>query len=532
MVPDGILWVLMAVYWGAAFVLQLYGLNSYVMVALFNRRRFARVLDERRLLDRFRREHGDDDLPIVTTQLPIFNERNVIERLLRAVCAFDYPVGKHEIQVLDDSTDDTVDLVRRLVGELRAAGHDVTHVRRGDRSGYKAGALEAGLTIARGELVAVFDADFVPPPDFLRRTVPFLVMDPDCGFVQTRWGHRNRGFSPLTRVQAIGIDGHFVIEQSARSWNRLFLNFNGTGGVWRRRAIADAGGWQADTLTEDLDLSYRTQLAGWKPRYLLDVVTPAELPTDINALKSQQHRWAKGSIQTARKLLPVVWRRPDLSPFMKVEATLHLTHYVVHPLMLIMTLLVLPLMIWTRLTFHTAWMAVPFAFMFVALFAPTTMYLLSQRASNHDWKRTLWLLPLLMSVGIGLAVNNSRAVLQAITGRPGEFVRTPKLGAAAEVHASGVGSRRAGSQRAGGGAKRATTPALEPGSLTRHYRLPGGRIFLVEIAVGLWALAAFIEYLMLRRLIASPLLLIHAVGFTYVGVSSLMHDLRARRRVG
>jgi len=504
---------LMAVYWLAALLLQVYGLNCYVMIALFWRRHRDRLCEERAILRRFADTRTDDDLPVVTTQLPIFNERNVVERLVRAACAFDYPAGKHEIQVLDDSTDETVAFTRALCDELRAEGHDVHHIHRTHREGFKAGALEEGLEVARGELVAVFDADFVPPPDFLRKTVPFLVEDPSLGFVQTRWGHRNRAYSPLTRVQAMGIDGHFVIEQSARSWNGLFFNFNGTGGIWRKAAIARAGGWQADTLTEDLDLSYRTQLAGYGARFLLDVVTPAELPTDVNAFKSQQHRWAKGSIQTAMKLLPVVWRRPDVPLFKKFEASVHLTHYMVHPLMLLMTILVLPLLLWTEFTFRTLWVAVPFALMFLAVFAPTSMYALSQVMSNRNWRRTVWLLPFLMSVGIGLAVNNTRAVVEAFLGRKSEFVRTPKLGSLAEDPDLARGRRR----------------AAEPGLV--RYHLPRKRLFMVEILVGLWAMAAFVQYLLLQKLFVSPLLLIHAVGFTYVGVLSYMHDVRARRPV-
>ncbi len=513
-VSDWLLVPLMVLYWAAALLLQVYGLNCYVMIALFFRRRERQLADDDALLRRLR-DVPDENLPVVTTQLPIYNERNVVERLILAACAFDYPADKHEIQVLDDSDDETVAVTARLVAEMRRAGHDIHHVRRADRSGYKAGALQAGLTACRGDLVAVFDADFVPPPEFLRRTVPYLMADPGCGFVQTRWGHRNRLFSALTRVQAIGIDGHFVIEQSARSWNRLFFNFNGTGGIWRKSAIDEAGGWQSDTLTEDLDLSYRTQLAGWRARFLLDVVTPAELPTDVNAFKSQQHRWAKGSIQTAKKLLPTIWRRPDIDVLKKFEASVHLTHYMVHPLMLVMTILVLPLLIWTRFTFRSAWVAVPFALMFLAVFAPTSMYFVSQRLRNEQWRRTIWLLPFLMAVGIGLAVNNTRAVVQALFGKPhGEFVRTPKLGAGAEV------CRQTRSADATGPA----TPRV------KAYRLPGQKLYLVEIFVGLWATAAFVQYLMLQKLLVSPLLLIHAIGFTYIGVLSFLHDVRAGRQ--
>jgi cellulose synthase/poly-beta-1,6-N-acetylglucosamine synthase-like glycosyltransferase len=509
-VIDSLLAALVAIYWLAAMTLQVYGINCYVMIALFHRHRDQRLAEERAILERFNADTDDSDLPIVTTQLPIFNERNVIERLLRAVCAFDYPRDKHEIQVLDDSTDDTVEIAARLVDELRAAGHDVQHVRRTNRVGFKAGALDAGMKMARGEFLAVFDADFVPPPDFLRRTIPFLAIEPRCGFVQTRWGHRNRNFSPLTKVQAMGIDGHFVIEQSARSWNGLFFNFNGTAGVWRRAAIDDAGGWSADTLTEDLDLSYRTQLKGWTSRYLLDVTTPAEIPVDINSLKGQQHRWAKGSIQVAKKLLPTVWARTDLPLFKRLQATIHLTHYFVHPLMLIMTILVLPLLIWTDFTFKTMWMAVPIILTFVALFGPTSMYFISQRTTNPNWKKSLWLLPFLMSVGIGLAVNNTRAVLQGLFGGKSEFVRTPKLGAAAEVAPDFV-------------------PNPRRKSPIRSYRLRLHWLFLLEIAVGLWAFAAFVHYFITQKVLVSPILLLHAIGFTYIGVLSLMHDIRAKR---
>lgn len=521
---------LMLVYWLAALWLQIYGLNCYIMVFLFNRRRRACAAEEREILGRFKAAHGDEDLPRVTTQLPIFNERNVVERLIRAVCEMDYPAEKHEVQILDDSTDETRAIVAKLVAEMRARGVDIHHLQRESRAGYKAGALAAGMKQARGELIAVFDADFVPPPDFLRRTVPFLVMEPDLGFVQTRWGHRNRHFSLLTRVQAIGIDGHFVIEQSARSWNRLFMNFNGTAGLWRKQAIAGAGGWNSDTLTEDLDLSYRTQLVGWRARFLIDVITPAELPTDVNALKAQQHRWAKGSIQTARKILPAVWRRRDIPFFHKIEATLHLTHYMVHPLLLLMTILILPLLLWTDVTFNSVLMTVPFTLAFLALFAPTTMYLFSQRVANPTWSRTLALVPFLMSVGIGLAVNNTRAVIEALFGTGvREFVRTPKLGAGAEVRGEAP-ARGAPAAPARPFVAATPAPRWRLGGPVKVYRLPRSSIFVLELLMGAWALAAFFVFLALGKPAASPFLLIHAIGFTYIGWLTLMHDLRARRR--
>ena len=500
--------VLLVFYCAAALLLALYGANCYVMLILFARRRRARVEEERALLERFSREVPEEDLPVVTTQLPIWNERFVVERLLRAVCAFDYPADKHEIQVLDDSTDETTPLVARLVAQLRAEGHDVQHVHRADRAGFKAGALAEGLKTARGEYVAIFDADFVPPADFLRQTIPFLVLDPRAAFVQSRWGHRNREFSLLTMSQSIGIDGHFVVEQSSRAWNGLFLNFNGTAGVWRKAAIEDAGGWQPDTLTEDLDLSYRAQLAGWKARFLFDVVSPAEIPTDINAFKSQQRRWAKGSIQTAKKLLPTILRRADVGLFKKFQAVLHLTHYLVHPLILLMTLLVLPLLLWGAELF-TGWIMIPlFVTMGAALFAPSTLYAFAHAVAYGRVWTVFRYLPALMALGVGLAVNNTRGVLEALCGKSSGFVRTPKLGDAAEHHSAPA---RSGLARTG-------------------YRPPVSRLFVLELLMGAWGFAAFVSYLSLTKFLVGPIILIHAIGFTYVGLLSLLHDVRVRRR--
>lgn len=508
---EWILYVTIGVYLFISFLLHLYGVNAYLMILLFLRSRKRRAAEEQEILTRFADSKDDGDLPVVTTQLPVYNERNVVERLLEAVCAFDYPTGKHEIQLLDDSTDETGEIGAELASRLRAEGHDVQYIHRKERVGYKAGALAEGLLRARGEYIAIFDADFVPPPDFLRRTVPFLIEDPGCGFVQTRWGHRNRDFSTLTQVQGIGIDGHFVVEQSARCWNDLFCNFNGTAGIWRRQAIEDAGGWNADTLTEDLDLSYRSQFAGWRPRYLLDVVTPAEIPTNINALKAQQYRWAKGSIQGAIKLLPTVWRRPDFRLFKKIQASLHLTQYMVHPLILLITFLILPLVFLLDVRFTSLYAAPLILGMFVALFGPTTMYVFAQAVSGGSWRRTILCFPALMAFGIGLAVNNTRAVLSAVFGdRGGEFVRTPKLGIAAEEG----------------------RPEMVPGAPAgrfKAYRQPLSRLYLAEIFMGLWALTCFVGSIHTIGSLAGPFLLVQALGFTYVGLISLMHERTIRK---
>jgi len=458
--------VLLVFYIAASVGLLVYGLNAYVMLGLMVPRRKRQAALDRDIRARY--ALSGDDLPRVTTQLPIYNEKNVVARLLRTVCAFDYPPDRHEIQVLDDSTDETSAVIAALVAELQAAGHDIQHIRREHRTGFKAGALAAGLQVATGEFVAIFDADFVPPPHFLRHTVPFLLADPRCCFVQTRWGHRNRNFSLLTELQSIGIDGHFVIEQAARAWQGLFFNFNGTAGVWRAAAIADAGGWRADTLTEDLDLSYRALLRGWQPRYLLDEVTPAEVPTDINALKSQQRRWATGSIQCAMKMLPTVLARPDLGVFKKIQAALHLTHYLIHPLILTLTLLVLPLIMLRGVAFADALTLPLVGVMLIAMFGPSTLYVVSQAVTGGRWLRSLLLMPLLIGIGIGLAANNSLAVARALLGRKGgEFVRTPKLGSLAETR-SRVGPTGDG-----------------------EYRQPLSKLFLFELFLGLWALGAF-----------------------------------------
>ena len=501
---DILLSAALGIYVIASVLLLIYGINAYLMIGLYWRSRRHRLVDEQAIIARFGATRTDAELPVVTTQLPIYNERNVIERLLRAVCAFDYPREKHEIQVLDDSTDETTEFVAALVAELRSDGFDVQHIHRSDRTGYKAGALAAGLLTARGEYAAVFDADFVPPPDFLRNTVPYLLEDPRCGFVQTRWGHRNRDFSILTTLLSIGIDGHFVVEQPARAWNGLFCNFNGTAGLWRVATIEDAGGWKADTLTEDLDLSYRALLAGWQPRYLRDVITPAEIPTDINALKAQQRRWAQGSIQTALKLLPTIMQDCKIRPFKKIQAVLHLTHYMIHPLILVMTLLVLPLIHLLQLRFTSPFTAPLVAIMLLALFGPSSLYIFSQIVSGQNWKRTVLAMPALISLGIGLAVNNSRAVAEAFSSKPSEFVRTPKLGSYAE--------------KSGPGSVADSTPQR-----CKAYRQPLDRLYLLEIFMGVWAFASFVAYLLVIGSFAGSMLLVQAVGFTYVGVVSVKH---------
>src|SRR5450432_619953 len=418
---------LVGTYLGVLLVLAFYGCHRSVLVYLYYRHRANKP----------RAAGAFTDLPAVTVQLPLFNEMYVVERLLDAVAAIRYPRDRFQIQVLDDSTDETPEICRRKLAELelRHPELDVEYVHRVDRSGFKAGALENGLRTAKGEFVLIFDADFLPLPDVLERTIHHLV-DPKVAVVQCRWDHVNRNYSALTEVQALMLDGHFVMEHAGRNRSGRFFNFNGTAGIWRRAAIADAGGWQHDTLTEDMDLSYRAQVRGWRFVYLPEVAAPAELPVEMSAFKAQQFRWAKGSIQVARKLLPTILRS-NATFAQKSEAFFHLTNNLAYPLLVVLSLLLLPHL---ALRSHHGWREV--LMIDLPLFFGTTMsiasfYLASEREialmrAPGEKKRSLWStvrrLPLVMSVGIGLCINQTRAVLEALAGRETEFVRTPKHG--------------------------------------------------------------------------------------------------------
>ena len=396
--------------------LSAYGLHRYFIIYLFlkNRGRVPRPMQ------------SFTQLPKVTMQLPIFNEVYVAERLLRSVSELDYPRELLQIQVLDDSTDETCEITSLCASKLQERGFNVDLIHRVDRTGYKAGALAVGLESAEGEFVCILDADFVPSPDLLKRTIDFFT-DPKVGMIQTRWGHLNRGYSLLTRVQAMFLDGHLLLEQTARSRSGRFFNFNGTAGLWRKSCIQEAGGWQHDTLTEDLDLSYRAQLVGWKFVFLTDVVTPAELPVDMNGFKSQQHRWTKGSVQTCKKLLPRVWRS-KLPLAIKLEATGHLMSNFAYLLLACLCVLLHPSLGgpqpgWTR-TF-----LVDLPIFFAASVSVGVFYVCAQRELHpRTWAKEILFLPCLLALGIGLSLNNARAVLEAICNHKSEFTRTPKYG--------------------------------------------------------------------------------------------------------
>src|SRR4026209_288983 len=365
------------------------------------------------------------NLPRVTVQLPIFNEMYVADRLIDAVCELDYPMDLLEIQVLDDSTDETTSIAERAVRRHALAGANIRYMHRVDRTGYKAGALDAGLAEATGEFIAIFDADFIPRGDFLKRTLPYFATDSRIGMVQARWGHINQDYSLLTKIQSILLDAHFVLEHGGRNRAGCFFNFNGTAGVWRREAIGSAGGWQHDTLTEDLDLSYRAQLAGWRFVFLPDVVSPAEVPVEMNSFKSQQHRWATGSIQTCMKLLPRILRSNQ--PLgVNAEAFFHLSANFNYLLMSLLSILMFPAM-WVR--YNMGWtemLIIDVPLFFAATASIAVFYVKAQRELYGDWRQRLKYLPFLMSIGIGLSVNNTRAVLEALFHKQSEIARTPK----------------------------------------------------------------------------------------------------------
>ncbi len=427
--------------------------------------------------------------PMVTVQLPVYNELYVVERLVRKVAELDYPRERLEIQVLDDSTDETTSIIQRCIDDLTNKGLNIYSLHRTEREGYKAGALRDGMKSARGEFLAVFDADFLPDSNFLKRCVPYF-SDPSVGMVQTGWGHINEGYSLLTRALSIGIDGHFQIEQSTRYSAGLFLNFNGTAGIWRKQCIEDSGGWQDDTLTEDLDLSYRAQLQGWRLIFLADVVSPAEVPVQINAFKRQQFRWAKGSIQCAKKLLPRVVAA-DIPVFKKLEALLHLTYYSVHPMAVVLLLLSLPLILLASPAF------LYFKFLAVGTFGPFTMYTLSQRELYEGWKNRLKYFPMLTIIGTGISVNNTKAVIEALLNRKGVFQRTPKFGI------------------------ERSTDSWDG----KKYRLSFPVMTVIEIILGIYALVTLYFSIITGNYFLAPFLAVYILGYFYVSGLTILHSV-------
>ncbi|NET38665.1 MAG: glycosyltransferase [Cyanothece sp. SIO1E1] len=426
------------------------------------------------------------EVPKVTVQLPIYNERYVVTRLIDAVAALDWPQSHLHIQILDDSTDDTTRAIAATLARYQAQGIQIEHLHRSQRVGFKAGALQQGLATCESEFIAIFDADFIPPANFLRQTIPCF-LDDSVGCVQARWGHVNPNTSPLTNAQALGIDGHFVVEQQARHTLGACLNFNGTAGIWRRQCLDRSGGWQGDTLTEDLDLSYRAQLNHWRIVYQPDVIVPAELPVQIDAFKRQQFRWAKGSMQTALKLLGPLWRSSH--PWQrKLFGTFHLTNYVVHPLMLLNLLLILPM------TVSKSAVLILAPGLVISALGPPLMYWMAMPQQGMSWFTRLRRLAVLMALGTGLSVNNSRAVMEAIAGIRSDFKRTPKF-------------------------------AIIDGSTpwcASDYALPSHLTVWLELLLALYALSLLGYSLIVGKESLVIWLLIYASGYMYVALLSLI----------
>jgi cellulose synthase/poly-beta-1,6-N-acetylglucosamine synthase-like glycosyltransferase len=432
---------------------------------------------------------------VVTIQLPLYNELYVVERLINAVCAIDYPKDKLEIQVLDDSTDETVEVAAKIVEEKKMLGFDISYIHRENRKGYKAGALKEGLAIAKGKYIAVFDADFIPRKNFLKKTLSFF-NDDNVGMVQTRWEHLNSNYSILTKAQALALDGHFVIEQTVRNKAGFFINFNGTGGVWRKECIEDAGNWHSDTLTEDLDLSYRAQLNGWKFIFLKDFTSPAELPSEINALKAQQFRWTKGAIETAKKILPLVWKS-NVPLRVKLQSTFHLSNNLVFPFILLVAILNVPLIFIKNSGSHEVYFALMSVFV-LAFISTFLFYLYSQRDVRADWRKKIVMFPFFMAGSMGLAVNNSRAVFEGLMNRKSEFVRTPKFKVVDEK-VSWTGKKYLNSKI--------------------------GFSVIIESIMAIYCLIGIVSSIYFLELAAIPFQLLFFTGFSFVAITSIKHAL-------
>ncbi len=473
-------------FWIASYGIHLYWL---IFIYLKNRKRSDATIP---LADIY-----DSELPLVTIQLPVYNERFVVERLIKAVSNFDYPPDRFEIQVLDDSTDDTTAIIGTVMKQVEEMGVTITHLHRDHRRGYKAGALADGLSIARGEFIAIFDSDNIPRVDFLQKLIGRF-SDPTIGMVQARWSFINRDQSLLCRAQALFLDAHFLIEQAARSYGNLFMNFNGTAGIWRKRAIIEAGGWQSDTLTEDLDLSYRAQMAGWKMIFVEAVDVPTELPASIRSFKSQQYRWARGAVETGLKVLPNLYRKRF--PYrVKLAATFHLTHKSVSLALLLLAVMLVPAL---YLRLESGLLKILLVDLPIFLAGTGSMSLFYGLAYRRQKKirttKNLLLLPAMTSLGVALSINNSLAIFSALFGshQTPEFVRTPKTGTSGENKS-------------------------HPSPVSSDYKIKFDRTMVIEIGLALYALVAIGYAGWLGLYFSMPFLATFAFGFMYYGLRSL-----------
>jgi cellulose synthase/poly-beta-1,6-N-acetylglucosamine synthase-like glycosyltransferase len=467
-------------------ILSFYGLHRYIMVFLYHKYQKRKIVPKATF----------QELPRVTVQIPAFNEMYVIERVIDAVCAFDYPADRLDIQVLDDSTDETQRIARDTVERWQNLGVDITYIHREDRMGFKAGALENGLRTAKGEFVAIFDVDFVPEPDFLQRSIHYFT-DPKIGMVQGRWEHLNRDYSFLTKTQAIFLDGHFMLESYTRFLSGRFFNFNGTAGILRRKAIEEAGGWEHDTLTEDLDLSYRAQMKGWKFVFVPELSVPAELPVEINSFKSQQCRWAKGAMQVCKKVLVRVLKS-DCAVGEKLESWYHLTGNVTYPLMVILSLILFPALI---VRFNQGWfelLSIDLPLFILSFSSVSTFYITSQKALHKDWLRRIAYLPGLMAVGIGMTIPGTKAVLEGAFGVKSPFVRTPKF----------------------------SVEGKKGEWMNKKYRGDIGLVTILEIVFGLYFTFVSVYAWNLGIYGVIPFLLLFMWGYLYTGLWALAQSLK------
>jgi len=477
----------MSLYTFVLLMVSIYGLHRYVIVYLFLRHRHKAPTPAGHFTD----------LPRVTVQLPMFNEEAVARRIIEETARIDYPSDKLQIQVLDDSTDDTCRIAKETVDRLKAHGVDIQYLHREDRTGYKAGALDAAMPHVTGEFITIFDADFIPRSDVLQRSIHHFV-DPDVCVVQTRWEHLNRDDSWLTKAQGIFLDGHFAIEHVARNRSERYMSFNGTAGTWRKTAIAAAGGWHHDTLTEDLDLSYRAQLKGWKFVFLPEVTAPAELPPEMNAFKAQQFRWTKGGAQVCLKLLPkIMMSKASLK--VKVESFFHLTGFCLHIYMFALVVMLFPAIFLRTVAVQdgSIWRSVIDMGVFVlATMSAFVFYLASQLQLSRDWRTVFKFMPMLMALGVGICISNSKAIIEALAGKQSEFVRTPKYG-------------RGGQAAAGPRPKRKSRKLLP----------------YIEFIFGVYmTVCAVFSIVYIRAALTAPFLLIFAFGFFYVSVLSFQSE--------
>jgi cellulose synthase/poly-beta-1,6-N-acetylglucosamine synthase-like glycosyltransferase len=480
---------LYVIFLAIGWILMVYTLNFYYLA--YHSRNNIRH-------ERKRRQKVDlpTNLPVVTIQLPLYNEKYVVKRLIEAVCRMDYPKDRFQIQVLDDSDDDTVGLIRLIVEEYRFKGFDIVHVRRKDRTGYKAGALKEGIKYAKGEFVAIFDADFIPPTWFLKSAIGHFYADPKLGLVQCKWGHVNESYSTLTEAQAVALDLHFLIEQKAKSLTHLYMNFNGTAGIWRTSCIKEAGGWHTSTLVEDLDLSYRVQMKGWRCLFLEDVVVNAELPVQMNAAKRQQFRWAKGSIQLALKLLSDVMLRRNIPIETKTQAFIQLTRHTINPLFLAQ-FLIFPMLLAMNYELYTvSWAPLISILLYIMMGPGGYLIIINKTWSGQKWREKAQQFFFLMFYSTGLSVNNTVAVFDAVVGRKNEFLRTPKFGI---VNNSDDWKNK-------------------------EYVLPFTKTILLEMFFAIYGCMAVFISIFTGNSLYAPMIAIPTIGFIYVAYLSIVHS--------